>query len=281
MNETNVPARTHKLMDRNPFLGSVLITLILYILASIASSLLGLLGLFIPVSLVSIISAVVTVLLAALIYRLWFRPETEGMLRGGEPGAGLRYILLIAVYAVVSSLLGFAVMREKPFFHAPTLAIVAAAVMAGFLEELLFRGLFLTSMMRKSTGRDRIVTALLVSSVVFGLMHGTNILSGANVGSSILQVFGTFFVGIALGALYLRTGSLWPCMIVHTLFDIFAICTSNTIEETGTITGGINAASWVDLALCTVMGVCALILFLKKDEIENTIRVWKKKWTVN
>ena len=54
----------------------------------------------------------------------------------------------------------------------------------GFIEEIIFRG-FLFKMMEK----DNIKTAIIVSSLTFGIGHIVNLLNGADFISTVIQIF--------------------------------------------------------------------------------------------
>lgn len=92
--------------------------------------------------------------------------------------------------------------------------VVAIAAAAGWGEELLFRGLVQQGVLE--TGGDQavaIVFALLVSSVAFGVCHWVHLEYAIAAG-----VAGFYFGMLAWG-----TGSLLVPMIVHCLYDIYAI----------------------------------------------------------
>jgi membrane protease YdiL (CAAX protease family) len=83
------------------------------------------------------------------------------------------------------------------------------AVTAGICEELLYRGYliwYLSSWMA-------IVPAALVASVVFGLGHAYQGPRGIAL---------TSLVGVFMSAIYLLTGSLLACMVIHALMDLHA-----------------------------------------------------------
>ena len=170
------------------------------------------------------------------------------------------------------------VMEGIPSFSVPNATALSTALTAGCIEELVFRGLIITPMMRRGVDRKRIMTALVISSVIFGLAHGANALGGADPGSSIIQIFTSMCIGFVLGAMYLRSGNLWPGIITHFLFDVVAIAMSSGVSDNGIITEGISAGSWVNLAFCIAAAIIAVILFRKEEEISGTIRVWKGKW---
>ena len=81
-------------------------------------------------------------------------------------------------------------------------------LVAPFVEELLFRGLGF-GLLRQFTGPW---PAILTTGVAFGLAHGLV------VGLPVLAIF-----GVTLGWLRWQTGSVYPGMIVHGLFNAMAL----------------------------------------------------------
>ncbi|MEE8046683.1 MAG: CPBP family intramembrane glutamic endopeptidase [Dehalococcoidia bacterium] len=91
-------------------------------------------------------------------------------------------------------------------------SIVVTIVLVGILgpiaEEIFFRGFVLPGLVKRfGVGRS-----LLLSSLVFGLFH---IDPGA--------IVPTFALGLALGWVYLKTGSIWPAMFAHGLHNTVAV----------------------------------------------------------
>ena len=87
----------------------------------------------------------------------------------------------------------------------------------GFLEELIFRG-FLFEAMAKSS----LKAAILVSSLTFGAGHIVNLFNGS--GMDVTEVLIQIVMAVAMGFLfvmiYLRSGSLIPCMAAHAAVNI-------------------------------------------------------------
>lgn len=87
-------------------------------------------------------------------------------------------------------------------------SIITICIIAPFIEEMLFRGIILKSfLVNYSTNRSIILSALL-----FSAYHLT-----------ITQLPVTFIVGCLFGWLYVRTRSLWPCILGHALYNSFAM----------------------------------------------------------
>lgn len=86
-------------------------------------------------------------------------------------------------------------------------------------EEIFFRGLLYSFVKDKFSGRkNQIILSVVLSSLIFGLFHLFNLLSG-NGGLVLLQVFYTFFLGCLLATLKESTGDIYIGLFVHALFN--------------------------------------------------------------
>ncbi|MCQ2510098.1 MAG: CPBP family intramembrane metalloprotease [Lachnospiraceae bacterium] len=100
------------------------------------------------------------------------------------------------------------------------IAITVPVLLIGFapaiFEEVLFRGIFISNLKKKY---DKPVTIVLISAVVFSLVHLTNIV-GMSMATVLVQTFLAFAVGIVLGAVYLYTKDIVSVIIAHFLIDV-------------------------------------------------------------
>ena len=89
----------------------------------------------------------------------------------------------------------------------------------GFLEELIFRG-FLFEALRKKGMK----TAVLVSSLTFGAGHIINLFngSGMSLGENLFQILYAVLFGFLIVMVYLRSGSLIPCILSHQAINILS-----------------------------------------------------------
>jgi membrane protease YdiL (CAAX protease family) len=83
-------------------------------------------------------------------------------------------------------------------------AMIAVVVVAPLTEEALFRGLILRGLAARYGGFMGVV----ISAVLFAVMHINPYQFGAGL-----------VTGFFLGWLFLRTGSLWPCILLHAAFN--------------------------------------------------------------
>jgi membrane protease YdiL (CAAX protease family) len=124
--------------------------------------------------------------------------------------------------------------------------LVAGTPLIALNEELFFRGLLL-EILRPKGWR----LAILGSSALFGLAHAANLLSGANVPFTILQVVATAAGGVAFAAIRIRAGSLWPLLVLHASLDAIALSSMTGAGIDGPMLmpavflwGGCNIALW-------------------------------------
>jgi|GEM_PF-2783732 len=86
-------------------------------------------------------------------------------------------------------------------------------------EEVIFRGFILKGLLRQFGP----VTAVLLSSSAFGLLHLLNLFEGGEpifIGAQIISAMG---VGSVLAVVTLRSGSLWPAIVIHFMVDVLGL----------------------------------------------------------
>ena len=96
----------------------------------------------------------------------------------------------------------------------------------GFIEEIIFRG-FLFKMMAK----DNIKSAIIVSSITFGIGHIINLLNGADLISTLIQICYAISIGYLFVIIFYKSKSIIPCIITHSLVNSLSIFNiENTIS---------------------------------------------------
>jgi membrane protease YdiL (CAAX protease family) len=85
------------------------------------------------------------------------------------------------------------------------------------LEEVAFRGVLLTMLLRKYSPR----MAIVYSSAAFGLLHLGTLATGRPIVFVLGQVTWAFLFGLFYGYIFLKTNSLIPSMIIHWLSNVF------------------------------------------------------------
>lgn len=102
--------------------------------------------------------------------------------------------------------------KSQIIFHILTMINI------GFIEEVIFRG-FLFKMMEK----DNVKSAIVVSSITFGIGHIVNLLNGAALFPTLMQICYAMAIGYLFVIIFYKSKSLVPCIIAHGLFNALSI----------------------------------------------------------
>ncbi len=168
-----------------------------------------------------------------------------------KPGTSARSMLYyIPVFAMLTANLWYGVTLNV---GAPEAVLyILTMLCVGFLEEIIFRGLLFEAMKK-----DSVKTAILVSSVTFGIGHIINLIngSGADLISNLLQVVYATAAGFMFVMMYYKSKSLWVCMAAHGAFNALGLFTDETnVTKEGQILSA--------LFLTAITGFYALYLAL-------------------
>lgn len=140
-------------------------------------------------------------------------------------------------------------------------------LLIGVAEETLFRGILQNAVMdcigSYTVGRVR--ASIIISGVIFGLVHLTNALSPAiTLAAAARQAIVVIPLGIVFGAIYyISKRNLWVVILIHACNDFCAFVSSgmlDNVSQTEVIGTGHNA---VGLSLL-VFGMIAVWLLRKK-----------------
>jgi len=160
-----------------------------------------------------------------------------------------------------AKLTGF--MLKKNTVQDLLLNLVLVAVFAGIGEELLFRGvmqrLFIKLFKNPWAG-------ILVTAFIFSAFH--------------LQFYGfipRFILGILLGLIYWYSGSLWPAIIAHFVYDAFAVVmvwfNPAFAEEDSVAVSLGNKTIWAAISLILIIGI---VILMKKRSTNSYEAVYAR-----
>jgi membrane protease YdiL (CAAX protease family) len=132
--------------------------------------------------------------------------------RRSPPGQFLRLmwfpiLMLLPLFAMAYAI-GPPPLRAVGFLALNTFLIALS-------EEWMFRGI----LFRAILARHRVWPALLLTSAIFGSMHVLNSFSYGDLSQSSVQAVAASMTGLLLGALLIRTGSIWPPIVMHMLWN--------------------------------------------------------------
>ena len=169
-----------------------------------------------------------------------------GLCKSVVPAAKFLYYIPLFILAT-GNLWNGAVLKHSP---ADTACRIACMLCVGFLEEVIFRGFLF-----KALAKENVRTAILVSSVTFGLGHILNLIngSGTEFADNLWQVIVAIAIGLLFVLLFYFGGSLIPCILTHSAINVL----STFAKETGlTVEKGIA----LHLIMLAVIGIYSLIL---------------------
>lgn len=95
-----------------------------------------------------------------------------------------------------------------------TALYMLSMICIGFIEELLFRGYLLQYLQKYAAKR-----AVLICGLTFGMGHIVNLINGADLYSTILQIIYAVAIGYMLSVFVEETGHILPCCVFHATFN--------------------------------------------------------------
>lgn len=143
---------------------------------------------------------------------------------------------------------------------AETICRVVCMLCVGFLEEVFFRGLLFIAI-----AKDNVKSAIIISSVTFGIGHIINLFngSGMNLVENLCQIVFAIAVGFLLVTIFYRGGSLIPCVLVHS-----AINTLSTFANDANLTTEMHLTHLGILIAITVVYTLLLTRTLPNRQLE-------------
>ncbi|WP_106745119.1 CPBP family intramembrane glutamic endopeptidase [Yoonia maritima] len=93
--------------------------------------------------------------------------------------------------------------------------LVVVPFLVGLTEEIMFRGILL----RGALARLPVFQAMLLSALLFSLMHCVNVFTGQPALATLQHTAFAFLVGVFLAPIALKLGNLWPLIMWHTAWD--------------------------------------------------------------
>ncbi len=138
--------------------------------------------------------------------------EKYGLCKSVVPASKMMFYIPLII--LLTANLWFGVSMNLSLLE--TVLYILSMLCVGFLEELIFRGLLFNAM-----AESGIRSAIIVSSVTFGIGHIVNLIngSGAELLPNILQVIYAIAIGFAFVMIYYKTKSLLTCIVTHGVFN--------------------------------------------------------------
>lgn len=212
---------------------------------------------------------VACILLLALLSTVWILhnglAQKYGLCRlQGNLKTFLWFLPLIAMSCVnLKNGLGFAAPAAIVLLMMVNLAV------AGYVEEIIFRGFLFRAM-----AKDSLKSAVIVSAVTFGAGHIVNLANTADTLGVFLQMGYAIAIGFLYTVIVYKGGSLWPCIASHMFVNgssAFALEQGPFSTAVAALTG---SAAPETVQICTSI----LIIILSSS---YALWLWKKAEPMN
>ena len=178
------------------------------------------------------------------------------------------YFLFISAYSAVVLFATFQGARVLKPWHAIA-AFVVSMLLVGMTEEFLCRGV-LAELLRRHFGATPagIWKAVVISGILFGLAHLTNLIAAKPLGV-LVQCVSAAVLGMAFAAIYFRTGCIWVTVVLHALVDIAALITNGLY--TGTVEEVISEYTPANL-IGVVPYVIVVLVLLRQKKMDEIVK---------
>jgi membrane protease YdiL (CAAX protease family) len=189
---------------------------------------------------------------------LWFsaRRGWSADIFGRQPVAGRAWMWLAPVLVLFPVTIHAWAADWNSWSLGQLAGLVVLGLCVGFTEELLARGV-VVKILRDAGHRERFVAC--VSSLLFALMHTSNLVSGMSVQTVAATVVYTFGFGACMYLTMRVTRTIWAAVLLHALTDPTTILTAGAVDTSlAERAGGGTALALVATLLLVGFGIAAL-----------------------
>ena len=197
---------------------------VFYLFCSYLISALGSFGIIIPDYVLQFLPQVI-LLVPCLLYVVWMRPETVKDVSYGAVSFGTIIKVIGITYLILPTMMfinGVSSMfvenkvvdaMDRIFQYPLWFRIVTMALLPAVVEEFIFRGLIFNGLKRRNP-----LWAIIISGFLFGAMH-----------MNINQFLYAFVMGVFFAFVAYATGSMWPTMIMHFIYNAQSVILSHIL----------------------------------------------------
>ena len=204
-------------------------------------------------------SAVLCVIQAVILFFfIWKNSLSEryGLCKSSVPARKLLYYVPLIILATGNLWNGVA----SNYSPMGTVCRIICMFCVGFVEEVIFRGFLF-----KAMAKNNLKSAVIVSSVTFGIGHLVNLFngSGMDLANNLCQIIYAVAFGFLFVMIFYYSGSLLPCIITHS-----AINTLSTFANGAALT----AERQIIYTIVTTVLAVAYTLILTKTLSKNQLQ---------
>ena len=199
--------------------------------------------------------------------RFTFRSFGKGLVVGGTMTAASLIMLTINTFKGITEI-------GTPRIGAINGLLYSAALFlsVGMTEELMYRGVIM-NFVRETMGEGKksMIISMIISSVMFGVVHLFNLAYTDDVIGTLCQVGYAMSLGFMLAAVYARSHNIWANVIIHFLFDLSLLIYGEVFKNvTVTVSSlaGKHSIVFISAAIFAA-GIAVSMFLLRKKKIDE------------
>ena len=206
-------------------------------------------------------------------YYFWYRPEYKWKMRKSPLSWKMTAPIVIYWFLL------FGVMYTMAASHLtcgiPSFSLAIPMIAAGICEEVAFREVGISFMRRQLKGEKMILPTIVITSAAFGVTHLMNCIQSGNVLGAAEQSALATTLGIFFGAVFIRTGDIWPCIAAHGLHDLLIAVFSVNM-------GSADFPAYVTATavICEVLLMIWGLYLIRKEKRPEIEALWAQKWQI-
>lgn len=181
----------------------------------------------------------------------WWKP----VMRDGELAspAWLQWPFILIAAAMI--LLGLSATNWSNLAATHLMFLVAAGILVGFNEEALCRGIVVLGL--REGGRSE-AFVLIMSSLIFGLLHLPNALIGLPLYGAAIQIVFAAMMGAGFYVIRRTSGSLLLPMVIHGLWDFASFSRGASGAQASSMQPIVQFGSYGIAIICSIVLIWAM-----------------------
>ena len=180
-----------------------------------------------------------------LIYQRMHKPEAKKNIEKATDTKDLLWFIPIIISELIVFISGVNLSYDILYY----LILLVFTIFVGISEELFFRGIILNILKSENSKY-----AVIVSSLLFSVLHLTNLAGNITIEYAILQLVFAFIFGLVTAQLTILTKSLVPAIIWHFSHDFIAFICGNELNTMTII---------ITIVQCVILAIYSIVLFKK------------------
>ena len=124
------------------------------------------------------------------------------------------------IFSGIFLLVSLVMLSQEHVSVSTVLNLLLYCFFIGVVEEFLCRGWLLNEFLERfSDTKKGVIKSIVLSSLVFGAIHFTNMIDGQGFAETFVQVINASVSGMFLALVYYKTKNIWTVVTMHAIWD--------------------------------------------------------------